>query len=109
MMKDVVKNLEAEDQIYKALPSVVDRPPPMIDVFELFSGSSKFTTMSTKFGLNAFQPLDIQHGPEQDLKDPQVQREVWRAVRKFKPWFILMGLDCRLWNLFNIKPTRFHW
>ena len=103
MMKDVVKNLEAEDQIYKALPSVVDRPPPMIDVFELFSGSSKFTTMSTKFGLNALQPLDIQHGPEQGLKDPQVQREVWRAVRKFKPWFILMGLDCRLWNLFNIN------
>ena len=107
-LKNAVENYEAESNIYHSLASVSDRPPPMIDIFELFSGSSKFTKMAHRYGLNALQPFDIKHGPHQDLKDPQVQADVLKAVKKFKPWFVIMGLDCRLWNIFNANLNYSH-
>ena len=61
-MKKAVQNLEAENMIYQALPTVHQRPPPCIDVFEVFSGAAKFTLRCSKFGLNALEPIDIQHG-----------------------------------------------
>lgn len=102
-LRQCINNYEAEGNVYQALPTVSDRPPPLIDVFEIFSGSSKFTLRASSFGLNALQPLDLAHGPQQDLKDPRVRSEVIKAAKKFKPWFIIMGLDCRFWNLFNIN------
>lgn len=72
-MKAAINHLEAAEKFYQALPSVSDRLPPMLDILELFSGSSKFTIMANRFGLNALQPIDIDHGPEQDLKNPHVR------------------------------------
>ena len=107
-LKKAAENYEAESNIYHSLASVSDRPPPMIDIFELFSGSSKFTKMAQRYGLNALQPFDIKHGPHQDLKDAQVQADVKKALHKFKPWFVIMGLDCRLWNIFNANLNYSH-
>ena len=67
-MKKAVQTLQAENMIYQALPAVNQRPPPCIDVFEIFGGSAKFTLRCRKFGLNALEPIDIQHGDQRDLE-----------------------------------------
>lgn len=100
-LNNAVKVMEAERNIFDALPTTLQRPSPNIDIFELFAGSAKFTTLAGRHHLNALQPLDLQHGPEQDLKNPALQQEVREAVKKYKPWAIIMGLDCRLWSIFN--------
>ena len=93
--------MEAERNLFDALPTTMQRPSPNIDIFELFAGSAKFTTLAGRYQLNALQPLDLQHGADQDLKDPDLQQEVRVAIKKYKPWAIIMGLDCRLWSIFN--------
>ena len=65
---------EAELSIYKNLPTVTDRPPPTMDLLELFAGSSKFTLYSKKYQLNALAPMDLQHG--QDFREDHVQQEI---------------------------------
>lgn len=102
-MKKAVQNLEAESMIYQALPTVHQRPPPCIDVFEVFSGAAKFTLRCSKFGLNALEPIDIQHGDQHDLKNEEVRNHIMKAVKKFKPWLVILGVDCRFWNQFNIN------
>lgn len=39
---------ETESKIYSDMPSVAERPPPYMDVFELFSGSSRFTLLAKR-------------------------------------------------------------
>ena len=91
--------MEAEAEIYDSLMATAQRPPPCIDIFEIFAGSSKLTLMAKGFGLNALEPMDLLHG--HDLCDPQVQRQAHRAIDKFKPWLCMMGIDCRHYNKFN--------
>ena len=90
---------EAELSIYNNLPTVTDRPPPTMDLLELFAGSSKFTLYSKKYQLNALAPMDLQ--PGQDFRDDDVQREIYKILQRFKPWLLIMGIDCRLWSIFN--------
>ena len=93
------KQLEAEDRIYHSFMTVHQRPPPNIDVFELFAGSAKFTLFASQFGLNALQPMDLNFG--QDFKHPQTRQMIIGMVKKFRPWKLIMGISCVLWNLFN--------
>ena len=96
-----IEVMEAERQIFDALPTTSSRPTPNLDVFELFAGSSKFMLLARHHQLNALQPLDWLHGPDQDLHDPGLRRQVVEAVKRYKPWALIMGLDCRLWSIFN--------
>ena len=100
-LKRAIQVYETELKIYNNTNSVADRPPPHIDIFELFSGTSKFTTRSIKHQLNALAPMDIEHGPHQDFKDEAVRKEVFRLLKKFKPWLTALGIDCRLWSIFS--------
>ena len=93
--------LESERNLFDSLPATVKRPSPAIDVFELFAGSAKFTMFAGNHHLNALQPMDWLHGPQQDLHDPALQQEIVAAVHRFKPWALIVGLDCRLWSIFN--------
>ena len=102
-VKKAAETLEAENMIYQALPTVSQRPPPCIDVFEIFSGASKFTLRCKKFGLNALEPIDIEHGDLHDLKDEKVRSNIKQAIKRFKPWLVILGVDCRFWNQFNIN------
>ena len=94
-----IKELEAEASLYESLMTVSQRPPPYIDILELFAGSSKLTLMAKGFGLNALEPMDLEHG--HDLCDPQVQQQAHKAISRFKPWLCMMGIDCRHYNWFN--------
>ena len=98
-LKTAIKELETEAEIYESLMTVHQRPPPYIDILELFAGSSKLTLMAKGFGLNALEPMDLEHG--HDLCDPQVQQQAHKAISKFKPWLCMMGIDCRHYNWFN--------
>ena len=102
-VKKAAETLEAENMIYQALPTVSQRPPPCIDVLEIFSGASKFTLRCKKFGLNALEPIDIEHGDLHDLKDEKVRNNLKQAIKRFKPWLVILGVDCRFWNQFNIN------
>ena len=88
-------------KIYEALGTVADRPPPHIDILELFSGTSKFTIHASKHRLNALQPMDLDHG--QDFHDPQVRKTIILAMKKYKPWTTLLGIRCTKWSQFNIN------
>ena len=94
-----IKELEAEASLYESLMTVSQRPPPYIDILELFAGSSKLTLKAKGFGLNALEPMDLEHG--HDLCDPQVQQQAHKAISRFKPWLCMMGTDCRHYNWFN--------
>ena len=100
-LKNNANNLESEVKIYDALASVADRPPPYIDILELFSGTSKFTLHAAKHHLNALQPMDLNHG--QDFHDPEVRKSTFRAMKKYKPWFAMIGIRCTKWSQFNIN------
>ena len=100
-LKNNINNLESEVKIYDALASVVDRPPPYIDILELFSGTSKFTLHAAKHHLNALQPMDLDHG--QDFHDPQIRKTTFQAMKKYKPWLSVIGIRCTKWSQFNIN------
>ena len=105
-LRTTIKELEAEKTIYDSLMTVRQRPPPHIDILELFAGSSKLTLMAKGFGLNALEPMDLQHG--HDLCDLQVQQQVHESIAKFKPWLCMMGIDCRHYNWFNHNMNYAH-
>ncbi len=100
-LKNNINNLESGVKIYEALRSVAERPPPHIDILELFSGTSKLTIHASKHHLNALQPMDLNHG--QDFHDPQVRKTIILAMKKFKPWLAMIGIRCTKWSRFNIN------
>lgn len=105
-LRTAIKELQTENTIYDSLMTVHQRPPPYIDILELFAGSSKLTLMAKGFGLNALEPMDLEHG--HDLCQPQVQQQARKAISKFKPWLCMMGIDCRHYNWFNHNMNYAH-
>ncbi|CAK9027003.1 Tyramine beta-hydroxylase [Durusdinium trenchii] len=86
--------------------SVRDRPPPHVDLWELFAGSCNLSRLAPHYDLNTLQPLDILFG--QDFKNGSMRKKIKVQVDQFKPWLIVMGVDCRFWNLFNINMNWSH-
>ncbi|CAK9077183.1 unnamed protein product [Durusdinium trenchii] len=77
------------------------RPPPCVDLWELFAGQARMTELAQEYELNALQPMDLRFG--QDFKDASTRDYIMHKIKKFKPWLIPMGVDCRLWNQFSIN------
>ena len=90
---------EKEVGIYKQLPTATSRPPPTVDILELFAGEAKPSLMAPTCDLNACQPFDLVYG--QDLKLPENQKVVLRALRRLRPWVLIVGDPCTDYNLFN--------
>eukprot|EP00438_Fugacium_kawagutii_P007101 Skav209599 [mRNA] locus=scaffold4140:22593:36171:- [translate_table: standard] len=98
--KQSAQVLAVEREAYEGAGcSSMQRPPPNIDVYELFAGSAGFSRLARDYNLNALQPIDLLYG--QDLKDPGYQKQVLSAIDKYRPWLVPMGIDCRWWNIFN--------
>lgn len=100
-LKQSIKLMEQEVDIYEALTTTSSRPSPCIDVFELFAGSSKLSALASKHGLNSLQPSDLNFGD--DYRCPKTRSRITQQIKKFRPWLMPMGVDCRLWNQFNIN------
>ena len=91
--------LMMEVKSYQTGAPTKSRPPPTVDIMELFAGSAKMSVMAKEYDLVAMQPMDMIYG--QDFKDPKTRQKIFQCIDKYKPWLIPMGVDCRLWNIFN--------
>ncbi|CAK9045906.1 unnamed protein product [Durusdinium trenchii] len=93
--------LEKECQVYATSKPTMERPPPYADLWELFAGSSNMTRLAAQYNLNTLQPMDLLYG--QNFKDPAMRKMIFQKLDHYKPWLVIMGVDCRLWNQFNIN------
>ena len=93
--------LEKEYQVYATSKPTMERPPPYADLWELFAGSSNMTRLAAQYNLNTLQPMDLLYG--QNFKDPAMRKMIFQKLDHYKPWLVIMGVDCRLWNQFNIN------
>ncbi|CAK9109800.1 unnamed protein product, partial [Durusdinium trenchii] len=99
-MKRAIQVYTVENSTYQT-HHAVHRPPPCVDLWELFAGEARMTELAHQYDLNALQPQDLRYG--QDFKDASTRAYIMEKVKKFKPWLIPMGVDCRLWNQFSIN------
>ena len=99
-MKRAIQVYTVENSTYQT-HHAVHRPPPCVDLWELFAGEARMTELAHQYDLNALQPQDLRRG--QDFKDASTRAYIMEKVKKFKPWLIPMGVDCRLWNQFSIN------
>ncbi|CAK9010797.1 unnamed protein product [Durusdinium trenchii] len=93
--------LEKEYQVYATSKPTMERPPPYADLWELFAGSPNMTRLAAHYNLNTLQPMDLLYG--QNFKDPAMRKMIFQKLDHYKPWLVIMGVDCRLWNQFNIN------
>ena len=102
LWKKSAKTLEFECMINEKVGQTVkQRPPPNIDLMEMFAGSARLTSMTHEYNLNATQPFDLIYG--MDFKDEKQRSSIFRTVKRLRPWLIPMGVTCTHWNLFNIN------
>ncbi|CAE7920761.1 GIP, partial [Symbiodinium necroappetens] len=81
------------------LPTTSQRPPPSVDILEIFAGEAKPSARASRFGLNACQPFDLNFG--WDLSQPDQQRMIMNFVRRLRPWAIIIGYPGTLYSVFG--------
>ena len=101
-----IRAYETERQVYVNLSTASDRPPPAVDILELYAGTAKPTMFAKECGLRAAQPLDIEYG--MDLSDTGVQAQVRKAVDRLHPWLLVIGYPCTHYNLMNENANYHH-
>ena len=72
---------------------------PSADLWELFAGRALCTEMAAQCGLVALQPWDLIYG--QDLMDSSTRHEAFKVIKRFRPYLLIMGLECRHYTRFN--------
>jgi hypothetical protein len=71
------------------------------DLAEAFAGASHPSRLAPAFGMSATPPAEINEG--WDLSTPEGQDRWKHTIRTEKPWFVLMGYPCTLWNQFTVN------
>ena len=100
-----VNILQHERDVLDALPAWHDREH-YTDLMELYSGEAGPTVLARQYGLTAVQPFDKNEG--YDLNETTTQRLCNRAINELKPLLLLIGFDCRNWNLLNENANYKH-
>ena len=100
------KAYEVEVAVYQNLPTTTSRPPPNLDIMELFSGVSKPSALASSYGLRAAQPIDLKFG--WDLDSPEHQRSVRQAIDRLKPWLLIVGYPCTKYSIMNENANYGH-
>ncbi|CAL1128378.1 unnamed protein product [Cladocopium goreaui] len=59
------------------------------------------TKLAPEYDLDVLQPYDLIYG--QDFTKEEVQNNIFKTLRRFRPLLTLMGLDCRHYNLFQLQ------
>ena len=88
-----------EVNVYHDLPTTSSRPPPNVDILEIFTSEAKTSARAHHFGLNACQPIDLQYG--WDLRQDDHQWMVDNLVRRLRPWAIIIDYPSRLYSVHN--------
>ncbi|CAK9031626.1 unnamed protein product, partial [Durusdinium trenchii] len=99
MWKRSYEVLEMERKTYLVGKTVADRPPPYVDLLELFAGTATMSSLAHHYDLIAMEPQDLLYG--QNFKDRATRDRIFQMIKTYKPWLVPMGVDCRLWNHFS--------
>ena len=81
------------------LRSQQDRPPPAVDLWELFAGRALCSELAREYQLEALQPWDLIYG--QDFQCSSTRSQAFEVLDRFKPMLVMLGIDCKHYNLFN--------
>jgi hypothetical protein len=92
--------------VYENLPSTSTRPPPNLDIMELFAGVAKPSTLASSYGLRASEPIDAKFG--WDLNRPEHQKSVRQAVKQLRPWLLIVGYPCTKYSIMNENANYGH-
>eukprot|EP00438_Fugacium_kawagutii_P029741 Skav215795 [mRNA] locus=scaffold3885:36272:44804:+ [translate_table: standard] len=68
-----------------------------VDILETFAGRARISARAPRFGLKALTPIDYNTG--YDLNKQSDQEHVDFLLDRFKPLFLIQGIDCRDWSL----------
>ncbi len=82
-----------------AQKSTKDRPPPAVDLWELFAGRALCSELAREYQLEALQPWDLIYG--QDFQCSSTRSQAFDVLDRFKPLLVMLGIDCKHYNLFN--------
>eukprot|EP00434_Breviolum_minutum_P010232 symbB.v1.2.009030.t1/scaffold568.1/size186168/6 len=93
------KLMEAEHEVYHSQPSTQQRPPPSVDLWELFAGQARCSELAHEYDLTALQPMDIVYG--QDFFDQKVRSRAKETLDRFRPTLLMIETDCTHFTLFN--------
>ena len=93
------KLMEAEHDVYHSQPSTQQRPPPSVDLWELFAGQARCSELAHEYDLTALQPMDIVYG--QDFFDQKVRSRAKETLDRFRPTLLMIETDCTHFTLFN--------
>ena len=91
--------LDRERAIYDSLMSTSCRPPPAVDVMELFAGEAGITAKASRYGLSASEPVDQVFGWH--LEELQTQDYVIKMVKRLRPHVLHVAYPCTLYSIFN--------
>ena len=100
------KLLQLEHSVYMSSSTASDRPSPSADLWELFAGRALCTELASQHGLVALQPWDLIYG--QDLMESSMRHEAMKVQKRFRPYLIMLGLDCKHYNRFNRNMNYSH-
>jgi hypothetical protein len=78
-------------------PLTLLKSRPRVDLLETFAGRAGLTLRASRFGLKALQPIDYNTG--YDLEKVTHQQHVDFLLDRFKPLFLVQGIDCKDWCL----------
>ena len=87
-----------ERAIYDSLLSTSSRPPPAVDIMELFAGEAG-TAKASRHGLSASEPVDKVCGWR--LEEPKTQDYVIKMVKRLRPHVLHVAYPCTLYSIFN--------
>ena len=91
--------LESEHQTYVTRKSTRDRPPPSVDLWELFAGRALCSELAHQYDLEALQPWDLVYG--QDFMSTSTRRVAFKTLDDFRPMLLMLELKCTHYTLFN--------
>ena len=93
------KLMEAEHEVYHSQPSTRQRPPPSVDLWELFAGQARCSELAHEYDLTALQPMDIVYC--QDFFDQKVRSRAKETLDRLRPTLLMIETDCTHFTLFN--------
>ncbi|CAJ1354878.1 unnamed protein product [Effrenium voratum] len=73
------------------------RPRSHVDVLEVFAGVAEISTRAPDFGLKSLTPIDYSTG--YDLYKQDDADMVTTGISRFRPLYVIMGVDCKDWCL----------
>ena len=96
-MRQAGHQLQAEFDVMSQSSRARTTPPSQVDLLETFAGKAMITEHAGEFNLTTMVPVD--YSTSFDLFQEEDQEAVTRAISRYRPLFLVQGIDCRDWCL----------